>query len=62
MQRYGEENGKIRSAVDGGMGPPSAPDEADFMVRDFTFLMLSFLRSAAADDDDDDAHAAAVLS
>ena len=40
------------------MGPPSAPDEADFMVRDFTFLMLSFLRSA----DDDDAHAAAVLS
>ena len=45
------------------MGPPSAPDEADFMVRDFTFLMLSFLRSADDDDDDDDdAHAAAVLS
>ena len=24
------------------MGPPSVPDEADFMVRDSTFLMLSF--------------------
>ena len=39
------------------MGPPSVPHEADFMVRDFTFLMLSFLRRSA----DDDAHAAAAV-
>ena len=29
---------------DGGRGPPGARDEADFMVRDLTFSVLSFLQ------------------
>ena len=38
-----ETEGRFASLSIARDGPPSAPDEADFMVRDSTFLMLSFL-------------------